>query len=222
MPPTLMGRPAIDLGRCVWRHGDGLASCPHLGELVAELSPRWVARGESGRYGRREGDRRREAGAEPKCELVSTDRLPAALVHLRTGLTHEALGVLYKVGSSTIGRAMKRRQSSRRICVEHANAEVRRWRPLQRCTGRRETYGESDLAIAANPASSWCTSAPQPAELPVGRTRRQTRRKINRGSARKSRVNLGPTRQSDLRMGGVEGELIEEGRQVGEVLRGTR
>nr|WP_275406979.1 transposase family protein [Streptomyces sp. SID12488] len=29
------------------------------------------------------------------------------LVHLRTGLTHEAWGVLYEVGSSTIGRAIR-------------------------------------------------------------------------------------------------------------------
>ncbi|MDJ0460742.1 transposase family protein [Streptomyces sp. H27-C3] len=46
-------------------------------------------------------------------------------------------------------REHKRRQSSRRICVEHANAEVRQWRPLQRYTGRRETYGETHRAIAA-------------------------------------------------------------------------
>jgi hypothetical protein len=46
-------------------------------------------------------------------------------------------------------REMKGRQSSRRICVEHANAEVRQWRPLQRYTGRRETYGEAHFAIAA-------------------------------------------------------------------------
>ncbi|MFG2526143.1 hypothetical protein [Streptomyces sp. NPDC048527] len=30
-------------------------------------------------------------------------------VHRRTGLTHEALGVLYEVGSSTIGRAIRLR-----------------------------------------------------------------------------------------------------------------
>ena len=36
-------------------------------------------------------------------------------------------------------REAKHRQSSRRICVEHANAEHRQWRPLQRYTGRRET-----------------------------------------------------------------------------------
>ncbi|MEU1448986.1 hypothetical protein [Streptomyces mirabilis] len=44
---------------------------------------------------------------------------------------------------------MKRLQSLRRICVEHANAEVRQWRPLQWYTGRRETYGETHLAIDA-------------------------------------------------------------------------
>ncbi|WP_323748892.1 hypothetical protein [Streptomyces sp. PR69] len=43
---------------------------------------------------------------------------------------------------------MRRRQSSTRICVEHANAEHRQWRPLQRYTGRREEYGEIHLAIA--------------------------------------------------------------------------
>ncbi|MEV5514603.1 transposase family protein [Streptomyces flaveolus] len=58
------------------------------------------------RYERRPRARRRQAGAGPKCELVFTDRLLAALVHLRTGLTHEALGVIYEVGSCTIGRAI--------------------------------------------------------------------------------------------------------------------
>jgi hypothetical protein len=79
----------------------------HLGELIAKLAPRWVARRESGRHERRAGGRRREAGAGPKYELVFTDRLLVALVHLRTGLTHEALGVLYEVGPSTIGRAIR-------------------------------------------------------------------------------------------------------------------
>ena len=78
----------------------------HLGELVTELAPRWEARCESGRRQRRRGDRRRQAGAGPKYELVFTDRLLVTLVHLRTGLTHEALGVIYQVGSSTIGRAI--------------------------------------------------------------------------------------------------------------------
>jgi hypothetical protein len=40
------------------------------------------------------------------------------------------------------------KQSSRRICVEHANAEHKQWRALQRYTGRRESYAETYLAIA--------------------------------------------------------------------------
>ncbi|MFB7916059.1 transposase family protein [Streptomyces sp. NPDC056061] len=278
----------------------------HLGELIEELAPRWEARCESGRHERRQGRRRREAGAGPRYELVFTDRVLVTLVHLRTGLTHAALAVIYEVGTSTVGRAvaeirplladrgfavpdrpglrlrtlgdvfayaeaeditlridgtetqvrrpranrpgrrafisgkrrqntikmttisdhqgrtlwsgaerpgrmhdqtalrtegiaeqfrhrptvraevdegyrglankfphqisapprkpkdldggplserhawreMRRRQSSRRICVEHANAEHRQWRPLQRYTGRREDYGATHRAIA--------------------------------------------------------------------------
>ncbi|WP_225101678.1 transposase family protein [Streptomyces sp. CoH27] len=40
-------------------------------------------------------------------------------------------------------REQRRRQSSRRICVEHANAEHRQWRTLQRYTGRREDYSDT-------------------------------------------------------------------------------
>ncbi|MGH9260259.1 MAG: transposase family protein [Acidimicrobiales bacterium] len=39
-------------------------------------------------------------------------------------------------------------QSSQRICVEHANAEHKQWRPLQRYIGRREYYDQTHLAIA--------------------------------------------------------------------------
>lgn len=49
---------------------------------------------------------RRQVGAGPKYALVFTDRLLVTRVHLRTGLTHEALGVIYQVGSSTIDRAI--------------------------------------------------------------------------------------------------------------------
>ncbi|WP_073783717.1 transposase family protein [Streptomyces sp. CB01580] len=78
----------------------------HLGELVGGLAQHWEARCESGRDERRGGARKREAGAGPKHELVFIDRVLATLVHLRTGLTHAALGVIYEVGSSTIGRAI--------------------------------------------------------------------------------------------------------------------
>lgn len=40
-------------------------------------------------------------------------------------------------------------QSSERICVEHANAEHKQWRTLQRYIGRREYYDETHLAIAS-------------------------------------------------------------------------
>jgi hypothetical protein len=42
----------------------------------------------------------------------------------------------------------RKQQSSERICVEHANAEHKQWRPLQRYVGRREHYDEIRLAIA--------------------------------------------------------------------------
>jgi len=35
-----------------------------------------------------------------------------------------------------------------RICVEHANAEHKQWRPLQRHLGRREHFDETYAAIA--------------------------------------------------------------------------
>jgi hypothetical protein len=42
----------------------------------------------------------------------------------------------------------RHRQSSERICVEHANAELKQWRPLQRYLGRRDDFDETFLAIA--------------------------------------------------------------------------
>ena len=39
-------------------------------------------------------------------------------------------------------------QSSERICVEHANAEHKQWRPLQRYLGRREYFDQTYAAIA--------------------------------------------------------------------------
>jgi hypothetical protein len=44
--------------------------------------------------------------------------------------------------------AQRHQQSSERICVEHANAEHKQWRPLQRYLGRREHFDETYAAIA--------------------------------------------------------------------------
>jgi DDE superfamily endonuclease/Helix-turn-helix of DDE superfamily endonuclease len=41
----------------------------------------------------------------------------------------------------------RNQQSSQRICVEHAIAEPKQWRPLQRYLGRREHFQETALAI---------------------------------------------------------------------------
>jgi DDE superfamily endonuclease len=43
----------------------------------------------------------------------------------------------------------RKQQSSQRICVEHANAELKQWRPLQRYLGRREFYAETHMAVAS-------------------------------------------------------------------------
>ncbi|MEW2117363.1 transposase family protein [Streptomyces sp. NPDC005474] len=51
-------------------------------------------------------------------------------------------------GDKLAWREHRRRQSSRRICVEHAQAELKQWRPLQQYTGRRDAYAETHLAIA--------------------------------------------------------------------------
>lgn len=44
--------------------------------------------------------------------------------------------------------AARHQQSSERICVEHANAEHKQWRPLQRYIGRREYFDETYSAVA--------------------------------------------------------------------------
>jgi hypothetical protein len=42
----------------------------------------------------------------------------------------------------------RHKQSSERICVEHANADLKKWRPLQRYLGNREDFDETFQAIA--------------------------------------------------------------------------
>jgi hypothetical protein len=44
--------------------------------------------------------------------------------------------------------AQRHQQSSERICVEHASAEHKQWRPLQRHLRRREHFDETYTAIA--------------------------------------------------------------------------
>lgn len=44
--------------------------------------------------------------------------------------------------------AARHQQSSERICIEHANAEHKQWRTLQRYIGRREYFDETYAAVA--------------------------------------------------------------------------
>jgi hypothetical protein len=44
--------------------------------------------------------------------------------------------------------AARHQQSSERICVEHANAEHKQWRTLQRYLGRREDFDQTYRAVA--------------------------------------------------------------------------
>ncbi|MFF9869508.1 transposase family protein [Streptomyces sp. NPDC013953] len=53
------------------------------------------------------------------------------------------------LGDQYAWREQRRQQSSARICVEHANAEHKQWRPLQRFLGRREHYPATHRAIAS-------------------------------------------------------------------------
>jgi DDE superfamily endonuclease/Helix-turn-helix of DDE superfamily endonuclease len=51
-------------------------------------------------------------------------------------------------GQTARWEQQRRAQSSQRICIEHAIAEPKQWRPLQRYLGRREYFQETALAIA--------------------------------------------------------------------------
>jgi hypothetical protein len=82
---------------------------------------------------------------------VFTDRLLVTLVHLRTGLTHEALGVIYQVGSSTIGRAIG---EIRPLLAERGFPACRALPRRGRRGGlpRRCTGGRRDRTVRIDPA----------------------------------------------------------------------
>ncbi|GAA2566041.1 MULTISPECIES: hypothetical protein [Streptomyces] len=59
-----------------------------IAELVAELGPLWHEQHQTRPASRL---RKRTIGANAKHRLVFVDRLPATLVHLRHGVTHDVL-----------------------------------------------------------------------------------------------------------------------------------
>ncbi|MGW2617568.1 transposase family protein [Streptomyces sp. NPDC001500] len=74
-----------------------------IAELVAELGPLWHERHQARLASRQ---RKRAVGAGAKHRLVFVDRLPATLVHLRHGATHDVLARWFGVDRSTITRAV--------------------------------------------------------------------------------------------------------------------
>lgn len=100
-------------------------------------------------------------------------------------------------GQKRAWREMRHRQSSRRIVVEHANAEMRRWRPLRCYTGHRETYADIHRAVAGLVSDRAARRATRPmhsTELVLarpavcrssaGRTARPARPNLNRRPSR--------------------------------------
>jgi hypothetical protein len=79
----------------------------HLGRLVTELAPPWMAAEESRLLGCRGHERLRAPGAGPGHDLPFTDRVIVTLVHLRFQLPHALLGELYGTGRSTVTRAVR-------------------------------------------------------------------------------------------------------------------
>jgi hypothetical protein len=123
----------------------------HLADLTMELADRWTAAHQSALQQRRGHPRgRRGPVAAGRARLrVDTgygglakafpDRVCAPPPKPATDAPAEQIAA-YKQARTP--------QSSRRICVEHAIAEHKQWRPLQRYIRRREAYAQTHLAIA--------------------------------------------------------------------------
>ncbi|MFI0120656.1 transposase family protein [Streptomyces globisporus] len=74
-----------------------------IAELVEEIGPLWQERHQARLTSR---PRKRAVGAGAKHRLVFVDRLLAALVHLRHGVTHDVLACWFGVDRSTVTRAV--------------------------------------------------------------------------------------------------------------------
>ncbi|MFJ3423036.1 hypothetical protein ACIPN8_42710 [Streptomyces sp. NPDC086082] len=135
-------------------------STVHLSSLVAELARPWVVGVEGRRHQVRGGARKRAPGAGARHQLVFVDRLVATLIRLRHDLAHAVLAVLYEVDRSTITPGaiapfdeLRKRQrhdhSWGRTTVEHALADHKRWKHLQRWTHRLDRLPDTYRAIAS-------------------------------------------------------------------------
>jgi len=78
----------------------------HLGLLLTELQPAWVAARVDRLQMRRTRARIRTPGAGRRPRLTFTDRVVITLVHLRLAIPHAALAVAYQVDRATVTRAV--------------------------------------------------------------------------------------------------------------------
>ena len=95
--------------------------------------------------------------------------------------------------------AGRHRQSSERICVEHANAEHKQWRVLQRYPGRREDFDETFLAVSgliSDPRRRAVTPASQPPSRARPDAERAPRRNSQARIADRGRAQAAAARRS--------------------------
>ncbi|MFJ9690665.1 transposase [Kitasatospora sp. NPDC101183] len=125
----------------------------HLGRLIEELDAPWTARCESALH---DQTGVRTEGIAEQFRLHPGVRAEADEGY--RGLANEFPDQVsappkkpkedVPLGEQYAWREQRRRQSSARICVEHANAEYKQWRPLERFLGRREHYAATHRAVA--------------------------------------------------------------------------
>jgi Helix-turn-helix of DDE superfamily endonuclease len=110
-----------------------------------------------------------------KYELVFSDRLLVTLVHPRTGLTREVLGVIYQVGSPTIGRAIG---ESRPLLAERGFPVPRRPGLRPRTLADVFAYAEAERHTARrrhrNPGPSPKAERPERAAFVSGKRKQNT------------------------------------------------
>jgi hypothetical protein len=150
--PPAQGHPARPAGVCV-RQAQAEHDQDH--HHLRRSGPHPVggggATGPDARPDRRQDRGNRGAAAVlPDRHGQGGHRLPGAC----QGISRSGLRPATQAAQGRPGRAdraykqARTRQSSRRICVEHAIAEHKQWRPLQRYIGRREAYAQTHLATA--------------------------------------------------------------------------
>ena len=111
-----------------------------LAEFVAKVGPLWQAQHQAKLAAR---PRKRAVGAGANHRLVFVDRLPATLVHLRHGVTHDVLACWFGVDRSTITRAVSeiRPLLAERGCTVNPGVRLRTLAEVVEHVGTTATVG---------------------------------------------------------------------------------